>query len=163
MVVYDSGDGYDPDDLWCGLAGSNYSKPLTNIGTEADWLTFIDAAHARNMTVTSFWNVAYFWTGSPAFKQAEADVRTHGLDALPEASPARWFRWSNRRSRHTKPADDKPNTNWCSDWVWDPDVNASYYGGKDRQFIPPHSMLWSSRLRAQLPGLAFLRGGLLSL
>ena len=130
MIVYDSGDGYDPDDLWCGLAGSNYSKPLTNIGTEADWLTFVDAAHTRNITVTSFWNVAYFWTGSPAFKQAEADIRAHGLDALPEASPARWFRWSNRRSRHTKPADDKPNTNWCSDWVWDPDANASYYSGE---------------------------------
>ena len=51
MVVYDSGDGYDPDELWCGLAGSNYSKPLTNIGSEADWHTFIDAAHSRNMTV----------------------------------------------------------------------------------------------------------------
>jgi len=128
MVVYDSGDGYDPDDLWCGLAGSNYSKPLSNIGSEADWHTFIDAAHARNMTVTSFWNAAYFWTGSPYFKQAEADIRAHGLDALPEGSPARWFRWSTRKSRHVKPADDKPNTNWCSDWVWDPDVNASYYG-----------------------------------
>ena len=128
MVVYDSGDGYDPDDLWCGLAGSNYSKPLSNIGSEADWHTFIDAAHARNMTVTSFWNAAYFWTGSPYFKQAEADIRAHGLDALPECSPARWFRWSTRKSRHVKPADDKPNTNWCSDWVWDPDVNASYYG-----------------------------------
>ena len=111
------------------------------LGTEQDWLTFIDAAHARNMTVTSFFNVAYFWTGSPAFKQAEADIRAHGLDALPEASPARWFRWSTRRSRHTKPADDRPNTNWCSDWVWDPDVNASYYGGKERKFILHHSML----------------------
>lgn len=81
------------------------------------------------MTVTSFWNAAYFWTGSPDFKQAEADIRQHGLDALPAASPARWFRWTaGRRSAHTKPADDKPNTNWCSDWVWDPDVNASYYG-----------------------------------
>ena len=81
------------------------------------------------MTVTSFWNAAYFWTGSPDFKQAEADIRKHGLDALPETSPARWFRWSaGRKSGHTKPADDKPNTNWCSDWVYDPDVNASYYG-----------------------------------
>lgn len=128
MVVYDSGDGYNADDLWCGLAGSNYSRPLTNIGSEVDWHTFIDGAHSRNMTVTSFWNAAYFWTGSPYFKQAEADIREHGLGALPEDSPARWFRWSARRSRHTKPADDKPNTNWCSDWVWDPDVNASYYG-----------------------------------
>ena len=54
---------YNADDLWCGLAGSNYSKPLTNIGSEADWHTFIDAAHARNIAVTSFWNAAYFWTG----------------------------------------------------------------------------------------------------
>jgi len=127
MVVYDSGDGYDPGNLWCGLAGNNYSKPLTNIGTEADWHTFIDAAHAMNITVTSFWNAAYFWTGSPYFKQAEADIRQHGLDALPATSPAHWFRWSTHRARHVKPADDKPNTNWCSDWVWDPDVNASYF------------------------------------
>jgi hypothetical protein len=130
MVVYDSGDGYDADDLWCGLAGSNYSKPLANIGSEADWHTFIDAAHSRNMTVTSFWNAAYFWTGSPYFKQAEADIRAHGLDDLPESSPARWFRWSARKAKHIKPADDQPNTNWCSDWVWDPEVNASYYGGE---------------------------------
>ena len=41
---------------------------------------------------------------------------------------ARWFRWSTRKSKHTKPADAKPNPDWCSDWVWDPDVNASYYG-----------------------------------
>ena len=27
MVVYDSGDGYNADDLWCGLAASNFSKP----------------------------------------------------------------------------------------------------------------------------------------
>ena len=128
MVVYDSGEGYVPEDLWCGLAGNNYSKPLANIGTEVDWHTFIDAAHARNMTVTSFWNVAYFWTGSPYFKQAEADILAHGLDALPDASPARWFRWSTRKSKHVKPADHEPNTNWCSDWVWDPVVNASYYG-----------------------------------
>ena len=131
LVVYDSGDGYNADDLWCGLAGSNYSRPLTNIGSEADWHTFIDAAHSRNMTITSFWNAAYFWTGSPYFKQAEADIRTHGLDDLPETSPARWFRWSSRKSKHMKPADDQPNTNWCSDWVWDPEVNASYYGGKN--------------------------------
>ena len=128
MVVYDSGEGYNPDDLWCGLAGNNYSKPLSNIGSEADWHTFIDHAHDLNMTVTSFWNAAYFWTGSPFFKQAEADILAHGLDALPENSPARWFRWSTRRSRHVKPADHMPNTNWCSDWVWDPDVNASYFG-----------------------------------
>eukprot|EP01052_Picozoa_sp_SAG31_P062796 SAG31_NODE_21759_length_541_cov_1.165158_1_plen_160_part_01 len=136
MVVYDSGDGYDADDLWCGLAGSNYSKPLPNIGSESDWHTFIDAAHARSMTVTSFWNAAYFWTGSPYFKQAEADIRVYGLNALPPTSPARWFRWSTtRRSRHMKPADDKPNTNWCNDWVWDPAVNASYYGGE--KAMPP--------------------------
>lgn len=55
---------YNADDLWCGLAGSNYSQPLSNIGSEEDWHTFIDAAHARNITVTSFWNAAYFWTGS---------------------------------------------------------------------------------------------------
>jgi hypothetical protein len=127
MVVYDSGEGYDPDDLWCGLAGSNYSRPLSNIGSEADWHTFIDYAHARNITVTSFWNAAYFWTGSPYFKQAEADIRKYGLGALPETSPARWFRWSTHRSKHVKPADLEPNTNWCSDWVWDADVNASYY------------------------------------
>lgn len=127
MVVYDSGDGYRPEDLWCGLAGSNYSKPLSNIGSEEDWLTFIDAAHARNMTVTSFWNAAYFWTGSPYFKRAEADIRAHGLGQLPEDSPARWFRWASHRSRHVKPADDTPNANWCDDWVWDPDANASYY------------------------------------
>ena len=127
MVVYDSGEGYTPEDLWCGLAGSNYSKPMGNIGSEADWHTFIDAAHAKNMTVTSFWNAAYMWSGSPYFKQAEADIRAHGLDALPEASPARWFRWSSRRSRHVKPADRSPNSDWCGDWVWDPDVNMSYY------------------------------------
>ena len=83
---------YDPDHLWCGLAGSNYSRPSPNIGDEADWHTFIDTAHSLNITVTSFWNHAYFWTGSPYFKQAEADVRVHGLDNLPEDSPARWFR-----------------------------------------------------------------------
>ena len=94
FTVYDSGDGYDPDDLWCGLAGSNFSAVTPNIGDEADWHTFIDAAHARNMTVTSFWNAAYVWTGSPFFKQAEADIIAHGLDSLPATSPARWFRWS---------------------------------------------------------------------
>ena len=60
--------------------------------------------------------------------QAEEDIKEFGLEALPLASPARWFRWSTRKSKHVKPADNKPNTNWCSDWVWDPDVNASYYG-----------------------------------
>jgi hypothetical protein len=54
MVVYDSGEGCNPENLWCGLAASNYSRPLSNIGSEADWHTFIDAAHACNMTVTSF-------------------------------------------------------------------------------------------------------------
>ena len=127
MVVYDSGDGYRPEDLWCGLAGSNYSKPLSNIGSEADWLTFVDAAHARNMTITSFWNAAYFWTGSPYFKQAEADIRAHGLEGLPGDSPALWFRWSAQRSRFVKPPDHQPAPNWVGDWVWDPDVNASYF------------------------------------
>ena len=59
MVVYDSGDGYKPEDLWCGLAGSNWSRPVTNIGSEADWLEFIDYAHSLNISVTSFWNAAY--------------------------------------------------------------------------------------------------------
>ena len=45
---------------------------------------------------------------------------------LPASSPARWFRWTSRRGRQVKPADNAPNSGWCGDWVWDPDVNASY-------------------------------------
>ena len=89
--VYDSGSGYDPSFFFSGLAGSNFSAVTPLIGGDAEWQTFISAAHRRNMTVTSFWNAAYFWTGSPYVKQAEADIREYGLDNLPESSPARWF------------------------------------------------------------------------
>jgi hypothetical protein len=125
-TVYDCGSGYDPSRLFSGLAGSNYSAVNPNIGGDEEWKTLIGHAHRLNITVTSFWNAAYFWTGSPYVKQAEADIRAHGLDALPTNSPARWFRWSPHRARRTKPPDATPNSNGDWGWVWDPDVNASY-------------------------------------
>lgn len=93
---------------------------MTNTDLESDGLFIMD------FQVTSFWNHAYFWTGSPYFKQAERDINTYGLEHLPANSPARWFRWSPHRGRQLKPLDHAPNTGWCGDWVWDPDVNASY-------------------------------------
>ena len=128
-TVYDCGASnttYDPSFLFSGLAGSNYSKINTNIGGDAEWMTFIEHAHSLNISVTSFWNAAYFWTGSPYVKQAEADIRAHGLTALPADSPARWFRWSPHRAQRVKPPDDSPNPVGDWGWVWDPDCNASY-------------------------------------
>eukprot|EP00729_Bicosta_minor_P019901 gene19901-10091_t len=119
-----TGGGYDPSLFFSGLAGSNYTRVTPNIGGEAEWHTFIDAAHARNITVTSFWNPSYFWTGSPYVKQAEADVRTHGLQNLPMDSPARWFRWSPHKAKLIKPPDDQPVATGSWDWVYDPDANA---------------------------------------
>ena len=105
-TVYDSGPpgAYVLENLWCGLAISNASAPLQNIGSEADWHTIVDQAHAYNMMVTSFANWAYFWTGSPYFKQAERDIQAHGLAYLPALSPAdhraRWQRDPRRVRRH---------------------------------------------------------------
>ena len=138
-TAYDPGSGYDPADLFCGLAASNYSAVNPDIGGDAEWRTLIAAAHARNMTVMSSWNAGYVWTGSPYFKQAEADIRAHGLHDLPPDSPARWFRWRPAQTQcghqkppicgqQVRPADGQPHDMPSPlGWVWDPEVNASYF------------------------------------
>ena len=109
-AVYDSGGGYDARSLWCGLAMSNATRPDPHsIGTVAEWHALLDRAHKRGLKVMTWFNPSYFHTGSSFFKQAERDVKTHGLSALPAASPARWFRWSNQSSELVKPADDEPS------------------------------------------------------
>ena len=54
--VYDSGSGYSPGDLWCGLAGSNYSRPDPHgIGTVAEWKHLVKVAHQSGIAIISWW------------------------------------------------------------------------------------------------------------
>ncbi|HST39190.1 MAG TPA: hypothetical protein VLK58_06765, partial [Conexibacter sp.] len=67
-----------PTSIYNGLSASDYYSVEPSIGTDQDWLDFLAAAHARGIAVTTWFNIAYFWTGSALFKQAEADVRRYG-------------------------------------------------------------------------------------
>ena len=128
-AVYDSGTGYDASSLWCGLAGSNYTRPdPASIGTTDQWLALVSKAHSLGLKMVAWFNPSYIWTGSPVFKMAEKDVKRYGLKALPPASPAHYFRWSTTQQAHThvKPADSAPHESGLWAWVWDEDAGASY-------------------------------------
>ena len=64
-----------------------------NDDAEQNLRYLIQAAHDRNMKVTTWINLSYFWTGSDLWQEAITDVQNHGLDNLPEESPAKWFAW----------------------------------------------------------------------
>src|SRR5258708_26063525 len=83
-----------PVSLFGGFSASDYyhtdprlAAPGTNADT--DWNNFVTAVHKHGMAVISWFNPSYIWTGSPLFKQAEADVQTYGpvLANQPATSP----------------------------------------------------------------------------
>jgi hypothetical protein len=151
-AVYDSGDGYPASDLWCGLAGSNFTRPdPTSIGTKVQWLAIVSKAKALGIKLVTWINPSYIWTGSPIFKQAEIDMKQHGLQHLPRSSPAHFFRWSTTQTpTHSKPADSAPqmSTTWA--WVWDEDAGASYLSTWGDQ---PCTDLASPRWREEIRGI----------
>jgi len=130
-AVYDA--GAKGVDLWCGLSQSEpYKIDPYSIGGLGNWKRLVDKVHARNMSLLSWFNPNYFWTGSPYFKQAEADVRQYGpgLEGAPAQSPARWFKWSRSVwASANKPRDSAPMGNGralANRWVWDADADAAY-------------------------------------
>ena len=83
-----------PDSLYEGFGAKNFSAVDPLLGSDADWNALVHAARTHHIKLVADFNPSYFWTGAPAFRQAIADVRRHGLDALPAHSTARWFRWT---------------------------------------------------------------------
>jgi hypothetical protein len=108
------------------------------------------------MKVIADWNPSYWWTGSPIFKRAEADVKAHGVDALPAASPARYFRWAaSCAGARSKPPDDYDDLNgYTNAWVRSDDAGACYWavwGGSARRYGgQPTADLASAEWRAEL-------------
>mmetsp|Transcript_100798 Transcript_100798/g.284269 ORF Transcript_100798/g.284269 Transcript_100798/m.284269 type:complete len:720 (-) Transcript_100798:208-2367(-) len=142
-AAYDHGSGYymEPPsgerNLWCGLAMSDPWGLNSVFGSVEEFDRFVAVAHRRGMKVMSWLNPSYWWTGSPYFKQAEADIRQYGLQGLPDESPAHWFRWKEGCSWPYKPSDQRPGENGRGGmeqvWVCDPDVGLSYQSTWARQ------------------------------
>jgi len=127
-AVYDSGaQSYNTYYcLWAGLAISDlntvnpYFESSKGAGDAEQNLKYlIEAAHKRNMKVTSTVNLSFFWTGSPLWKQAIADAQQFGLDNLPDDSPATWFAWDYNHDACPQDPED-PNDN-ILDATIDPD------------------------------------------
>jgi len=127
-TVYDSG-AQSYNTYYClftGLAISDlntvnpYFESSKGAGDAEQNLKYlIEAAHERNMKVTSWVNLSYFWTGSPLWKQAIADAEQFGLGNLPDDSPATWFAWDY--DHDACPQDPEDPDNNISDATIDPD------------------------------------------
>jgi glycosidase len=122
-----------PVSLFGGFSASDYyhtdprlAAPGTNADT--DWSNFVTAVHKHGMAVISWFNPSYIWTGSPLFKQAEADVQTYGPVRAnqPATSPARYFEWQLGAGSVNKPCDTCASSYLSRRWVTD--ANASYQG-----------------------------------
>lgn len=140
-AAYDSGFGYDYGGLWCGLAISDLMGVNNAIGSQAAWNELEQKVHSKNMSLVTWMNPSYFWTGSSAFKSAEQDIKKYGVNSseIPTTSTALWFRWRKESmtmlDNVTKPSD---SLDWSGDpppaspgskgwvWVWSPEANASY-------------------------------------
>lgn len=123
-----------PVNLYGGFGPKDYYHVEPLIGTDDDWVKFVEAAHALDMKVVSWFNPSYFWTGATAFKIAEIHVAAYGINGsyLPLDSPARWFRWSENCSldeQVTKPKDENADSYYNHEgrWVYDPDAGGACY------------------------------------
>eukprot|EP01062_Namystynia_karyoxenos_P077636 TRINITY_DN7856_c0_g1_i1.p1 TRINITY_DN7856_c0_g1~~TRINITY_DN7856_c0_g1_i1.p1 ORF type:complete len:906 (+),score=243.11 TRINITY_DN7856_c0_g1_i1:249-2720(+) len=153
--VYDSGSQhYNPANLWCGLGMSNLTAPNPALGGEQGLRQIVAKARETGIALVTWWNPAYFWTGSPYFKQAERDVKQYGTDrsSLPPDSPARWFWWSS--SPESQFAQKPPDQMRASDmgrkweWVWDADANACYFSTwADQPTVDFSSPEWRAELK----------------
>ena len=149
-----------PDTLFMGFGINQPYAVDPLLGSDADWARLVDAVHARGMKMVIDFNPSYWWTGSPSFKQAISDVRTHGLSNLPAASPARWFRWKARcPGARTQPPDNFDDLNEFTDaWVLSPEAGACYWaiwGGSDdpRYGGQPTADLTSPEWQAELTSI----------
>ena len=114
-----------PIEIFNGFAASDFMEVDPRVGTSQDWTELLTAAHARGMAVITWFNPSYFWTGSPLFKQAEADVKIYGpvRSNQPANSPARFFQWQYGAGAAAKPC-DTCGENYPSDrWVTDADAS----------------------------------------
>lgn len=135
--AYDSGFGYDGAGLWCGLAISDLMNVSKAIGSQEAWDQLEQTIHSKDMSLVTWMNPSYFWTGSSYFKIAEQDIKKYGVNSpnIPATSPALWFRWrEDNPDGETKPSDtldwtgNPPPTNGGTGWVWiwSPEANAAY-------------------------------------
>ena len=118
-----------PDALYEGFGIHNATAIDPLLGSDADWAALVDDAHSHGMKVVADFNPSYFHTGSPYFRQAVHDVAAHGLDDLPAASPARWFRWApSCPGALEQPPDEYAHLNGMTDgWVHSEAANACYF------------------------------------
>ena len=149
-----------PDTLFMGFGINQPYAVDPLLGSDADWARLVDAVHARGMKIVIDFNPSYWWTGSPSFKQAISDVRTHGLSNLPAASPARWFRWKARcPGARSQPPDNFDDLNEFTDaWVLSSEAGACYWaiwGGSDdpRYGGQPTADLTSPEWQAELTSI----------
>ena len=110
--------------------------------------------------VVADFNPSYFWTGAPAFKQAIADVRLHGLSSLPAESPARWFRWTEQcpGAMH-QPPDANPKNGFTDGWVYSPRAGGERASPSSASFLPHLSASSLTLLRANVAQPAIGQSG----
>jgi len=117
-----------PDALYEGFGIYNATAVDPLLGTDDEWAAFADEVHRRGMRLVSDFNPSYFWTGAPAWVQAVADVKAHGLHGLPASSPARWFRWNATcAGAKEAPPDDQPEDGMTDTWVHSAAAGACYW------------------------------------
>ena len=123
-----------PDLLYEGFSIYEPMRVDPLLGTDADWSTFVDAAHARGMRVVCDFNPSYFSVNAPAFLRAVDDVRSHGIGSLPVGSTARWFRWNATCPKAPEQPTDSTQCDGMTDgWVHSSAAGACYFavwGGK---------------------------------
>ena len=143
-----------PDQLYEGFGIYNATAVDPLLGNDDDWRAFAGDVHGRGMRLIADFNPSYFYTGAPDFRRAAADVAAYGLHALPNASPARWFRWSAAcPGAKEQPPDDDPRQGLTDGWVHSPEAGACYwavFGGDAEYGGQPTGDLASPEWRREL-------------